>query len=273
MRLMEFINSVSETVGAAGLAYEARILKAMSAAQIPGLEFKGDTSAGYSSHGAGDIEASYNGNAFNIEVKAKITDQMGGGSLKYDRSSGIWTPSEKLAAASEPEDIELMISVAKSAQSAVDAYLDALAKLEPIDYHSKMKGIPFIAQYDSVTETGARETLKASGHHKAINRIVQLDERYIVGLYNKKGVYYIQIGGAGLFYLGKDPLGLGVPPFKGEVNIEMRLGFAGGAVKIPGHPELEGRRAELRCIGRMKTKSTSPFSLDDPNSIKSLFNK
>ena len=42
-------------------------------------------------------------------------------------------------------------------------------------------------------------------------------------LYNQKNVNYIQIGDAGLFYMGKDILNLGVPKFDGESQIEMRI--------------------------------------------------
>ena len=261
MKAKEFFTT--ETVGKAGPAYEAKVLKALSAANVRGLEFKGDTGAGFSRFGAGDIEASFRGKPFNIEVKASLNDQMGGGSLKFDGNT--WSPSAALRAAVEPDDIDLMIAAAKNAEPALQAYLEELKTKEPQEFHAQNTGIPFVAEYN------AREELKASGHHKALNQIVTIDERYIVSLYNKKGVYYIQVGGAGLFHLGSDPLELGVPAFKGTVNVEMRIGFAGNKVKIPGHPDKQARRAEYRCIGRMKTSSKSPYSLDDPQSVRILF--
>jgi len=263
MRVKDFINNIEETVGKAGPEYEAKVLKALGAARVPGLDFKGDTGAGFSRFGAGDIEASYNGKPFNIEVKASVLDQMGGGSVKFD--GNMWSPSPALQAAVEPDDIDLILEAAKGAEPALQAYLEELRTKEPQEFHAQNKGIPFVAEYN------AREELKASGHHKALNQIVTIDERYIVALYNKKGVYYIQVGGAGLFHLGSDPLELGAPAFKGTVNVEMRIGFAGTKVKIPGHPDMQARRAEYRCIGRMKTKSKSPYSLDDPESIRTLF--
>ena len=261
MRAIEFFTN--EGVNSGGLEYEAAVLTAMSQAQIPGLEFQGDTSAGFSSHGEGDIEATYNGSKFNIEVKASINDQMGGGSVAFDGNN--WRPSPKLAAATEPDDLALILTAAKGVEPALAAYLQELNTKDPQEFHAKNTGIPFVAEYN------AREELKASGHHKALNQIVTLDERYIVGLYNKKNVFYIQVGGAGLFHLGSDPLSLGVPAFKGNVNVEMRIGFAGTKVNIPGHPDKTARRAEYRCIARMKTNSKSPYTLDDPESIRALF--
>lgn len=248
-----------------GLEYESAVLNAMSAAQVPGLEWQADTSAGYSSHGEGDIEATFNGNKFNIEVKASINDQMGGGSVAFDGNN--WRPSAKLQAGTEPDDLALILKAAEAAEPALAAYLQELNTKDPQEFHAQNKGIPFVA------EVNAREDLKASGHHKALNQIVTLDQRYIVGLYNKKNVFYIQVGGAGLFALGSDPLGLGVPAFEGSVNVEMRIGFAGTKVKIPGRDDTTARRAEYRCIARMKTKSKSPFTLDDPESIRTLFDQ
>ena len=65
-----------------GLEYERKVLSALVAAQIPGLEFEIDSSAGFSNQGAGDIEAVYNGKKFNIEVKSGGKDQMGGTSIR-----------------------------------------------------------------------------------------------------------------------------------------------------------------------------------------------
>lgn len=263
MRARELFTNEGRNDG--GIEYENAVLKAMSAAQVPGLEFQADTSAGFSSHGEGDIEASYNGNKFNIEVKASINDQMGGGSVAFDGNN--WRPSPKLAAATEPDDLALILKAAEAAEPALQAYLEELKTKDPQDFHARNTGIPFVAEYN------AREELKASGHHKALNQIVTLDERYIVGLYNKKNVYYIQVGGAGLFALGSDPLNLGVPAFKGSVNVEMRIGFAGTKVTIPGRDDTTARRAEYRCIARMKTNSKSPYTLDDPESIRTLFDQ
>ena len=95
-----------------------------------------------------------------------------------------------------------------------------------------------------------------------------------------KNVYYIQIGGAGLFYMGKNPLNLPVPEFNGEIQVEVRIGYAGDSSgstskaftnKAGSKNIIEARRAELRCIGRMLTRSKSPYSLDNMNDVKKLF--
>ena len=80
--------------------------------------------------------------------------------------------------------------------------------------------------------------------------------------------------------MGKNPLNLPVPAFQGEINVEFRIGYAGdtkGSIsrsfsKKTGSEEIiQARRAELRCIGRMITKSKSKYSLDNIEDIQSLF--
>ena len=80
--------------------------------------------------------------------------------------------------------------------------------------------------------------------------------------------------------MGKNPLNLPVPAFQGEINVEFRIGYAGdtkGSIsrsfsKKAGSEEInQARRAELRCIGRMITKSKSKYSLDNIEDIQSLF--
>ncbi len=75
---------ITESVGQAGLDYELKVHKAMKDAKIVGLnagDKPNNETAGFSNQGAGDIEASYNGNPFNIEIKSSAKDQMGGGSF------------------------------------------------------------------------------------------------------------------------------------------------------------------------------------------------
>jgi len=80
--------------------------------------------------------------------------------------------------------------------------------------------------------------------------------------------------------MGKNPLNLPVPEFNGEIQVEVRIGYAGDSSgstskaftnKAGSKDIIEARRAELRCIGRMLTRSKSPYSLDNMNDVKELF--
>ena len=205
-----------------------------------------------------------------------MKDQMGGGSLRYERKNKTLIPSPKLAASTEPEDLEILLNATKTKFKEINKYLDFLKTQEPKKVHAEYAnvGVPFICSQE------ARSAAVKGGYQKAIQSYVKLDSRYITNLYNGKNVYYIQIGKAGLFYMGKNPLNLPVPAFKGEINVELRIGYAGDTkgstsrafTKKAGSEELiQARRAELRCIGRMITKSKSPYSLDKKEDVQKLF--
>ena len=274
--MRSFKKYLDETVGAGGLVYELKVYEALIGAKIEGLDAGDKPGAGFSSHGFGDIEAAYNGKAFNIEIKAGMKDQMGGGSLRYDRKTKQLTPSPKLAASGDQEDIAILMQAVQTKIPAINKYLDFIAKQEPTKVHKDYAkvGVPFVAS------TSAREAAKKAGLQSAVQDYVKGDSRYIKNLYNGKNVYYIQIGGAGLFYMGKNPLNLPVPEFNGEIQVEVRIGYAGDSSgstskaftnKAGSKEIIEARRAELRCIGRMLTRSKSPYSLDNMNDVKELF--
>ena len=80
--------------------------------------------------------------------------------------------------------------------------------------------------------------------------------------------------------MGKNPLNLPVPEFNGEIQVEVRIGYAGDSSgstskaftnKAGSKVIIEARREELRGIGRMLTRSKSPYSLDNMNDVKELF--
>ena len=260
-RAESIIEPVTESVGQAGLDYELKVHNAMKAANIPGLNAGDKPTAGFSNQGAGDIEASYNSKPFNIEIKASAKDQMGGGSFQYDFATKQFTPVKEM----NPEDLELMLAAAKEKVNDLDNYIIAARKLEPVQFHKNISGVPI-----KVSKAG-RDILKKDGLLAKINKNVSTSASFIIRHYNKKGVYYIQIGGAGLFYMGKNPFNLPVPELNAEIQIEMRLGFGGGKLSFPTNPPIEARSAGLRLQGRLLTKSKSPYTLDKVEDVKTLF--
>lgn len=252
---------LNETIGQAGLDYELKVHSAMKSAKIKGLNPGDKPGAGFSNQGAGDIEASYNGKPFNIEIKASAKDQMGGGSFRYDMATETFTPVKEL----DPEDLDLLMAAAKEKIDDINNYIKAARKIEPVEYHKNINGIPLKISVEG------REELKKKGLLAKINKNTKTSTNFIIKHYNKKGVYYIQVGGAGLFYMGKDPLKLGVPELKGEIQIEMRLGFSGGKLKFPTDPPTNARAAGLRLQGRLLTKGKSEYNIDNVEDIKKLF--
>lgn len=259
--MKSFKSYLEETVGQAGLDYELKVYNAVIDAKVPGLIPGDKPTAGFSNRGAGDLEASYKGKPFNIEIKASSKDQMGGGSFRYTMSGQQFFPVKEM----DPEDLDLLMSAAKEKANDIDNYIKALQKIEPVEYHRNNVGIPLKAS------VAARAELKKSGLLAKINKNTKTDAAFIKKHYNKKGVYYINIGGAGLFYMTKNPLGLPVPELNAEIQIEMRLGFGGGKLSFPTDPPTPARSAGLRLQGRLLTKGKSPYNMDNAEDVKKLF--
>jgi hypothetical protein len=247
--------ALNETVGDQGLVYEQKVYAALKKANIKGLDVGAKPAAGFSRHGAGDIEATVDGMPFNIEVKLSGNDQMGAGQLVYDYKTNTIQPHGNLAAKTAPEDLELILDAARQKIPAVRKYIQVLRREHGVHVDGFPARIP----------KPVRIQMTDAGHSEPINARIMTNSQYIVDHYNAKGVYYIQIGGAGLFYLGSNPLDLPIPPFAGQARIEMRLKYSGPS----GDSDL--RRAEWVAIGRMVSTMQSPYTLDDAKSVQAMF--
>ena len=262
-----FFHVVNETVGTGGIEYEGKIHDALVAAKIDGLDPGEKPGAGFSNQGAGDLELKLNGKDFNVEVKMDTKAQMGGTSIKYDAKTKRFEAGDKDI---EKDILVKLLGLAKSKAGDIEKYVAAVNLM-----HKKL-GIDYVATgFPIKTAYEVKEKLKGSGHLKAINVVEKIDNNFIIKHYNDKGVFYINIGGQGLFYVGKNPLGLPIPAFNPEVQIELRLGYGGGKVffnvnnnKIPARNG--GYRAQARLV---RFKDKSPYNLDDPKSIQAMFAK
>lgn len=255
----EFTLFEEKVAGQKGLDYELKIYKAIQQSGVDFFTPGSKPSAGFSNVGAGDIEGMLNGKPFNIEVKLSPDDQMGGGSFTYDMSSKSFAAAKRM----DPADEELLLGAVKQKTKALDNYINAARKLDPVKYHRDISGVPI-----KISKQG-RDILKAKGLLKDINTKVITDARFIEKHYNKKGVYYIQIGGAGLFYLGKNIYKLPVPRLSGEIQVEIRLAYSGTKGKFPDGTET--RTAGLRFQGRLRTKGKSKHTIDTVQGIYKLF--
>ena len=261
MRVSRVTSILGESVGDKGLQYELQVYHAIMSSKIPGLSPGDKPAAGYSNQGAGDIEATYNGNPFNIEIKLDRKAQMGGGQLIYDRASESVKAHPNMVAKTDPDDISMILDAAEAKREAINTYIDELM----------FRGVEAYGFPCSVPKE-VRDSMTADGLSRAVNTVVKGSTRYIVDHYNRKGVYYIQIGGAGLFYLGKNPLNLPVPAFEGDAQIEMRIKYAGATPNSQG-VKSSNRRAEWVAIGRLMTSVKSSYSLDDTKSIQEMFSE
>ena len=67
--------------------------------------------------------------------------------------------------------------------------------------------------------------------------------------------------------MNKNPLNLPVPKFDGSCNIEIRLGRSGSKVLKSGVEVVSGA---FRAQARLITKSSSPYSLDNPEQAEQI---
>lgn len=271
------LDEMAMGIGKRGLDYENTVLAAIQTANVPGLKLTKLGAAGTSAADLADIEATWNGKPFYIECKSARSDTMGSFSMIYNKQQGTFTPSPTATKTGKVEEEDIIIGqqACLNKKDAIDAYLEELATREPLELHKDaLLGIPFKAEYNT------REKMVQDGYQRAIQQMISASSNFITNMYNSKDVYYIQVGGAGLFYMGTDVLGLGVPRFEGEVKMEVRFKPAGdtsgsvsrAASKKVGY-EIQARNVMLICGGKIITKSNSPYTLDDPESIRTLFDQ
>ena len=267
--MLSFKEWLRESVGVKGEKYQNQIYRVLFNAKreipLPLLSVPGKKSSAYSSQGYGDIEAKYQDAPFNIEVKSSALDQMGGFSIRYNQKTGEFIFPEHI----EEEDKTVLLDLAKSKISQLNTYIDRANELSD---DPTIESLPF------KSTVAVRDQLKDEGLSKNINTVQKYHTKFIENLYNNKGVYYIQIGGrggsstrgSGLFFLGKNPLNLPIPELNGELQVEMRIKWAGTKKSDPSIY----RTAQLFLIGRFTSFQTSSvYTLDDPDSIKDMFAK
>lgn len=246
----------------AGIVYEKNILNIIRPLQtLDGLMILNEFSGGFSAHGS-DLELLLKGDRFNVEVKKDLKAQMGGGIIDYDFMTNELIPKGSLLFMDEIV-LEKILELAETKIFALNEYISYIENLdENFDKYNPISGIPIKANILH------RAQAKEAGLLKNINGTFSMDTSFIENHYNSKNIYYIQIGGAGLFYMGKNPNNLPIPRLEGIINIEFRLGYSGTKYGLDN----KYRAANLRAQARMVTTVSSPYTLDDKKSIEKLLN-
>jgi hypothetical protein len=121
------------------------------------------------------------------------------------------------------------------------------------------KKIPIICTMDT--------WVKAKKEKLLFNTRIPFNTDFITTFYKKKNVYYVQIGGAGLFYLHENPANLPIPQLKGKIDIEIRTGRSGARYKVLENTIISGG---LRVQSRLKTKNKSPHTIDTIKGVQKL---
>lgn len=183
-----------------------------------------------------------------VEVKANGRAQMGGGSVAY--RDGVFEAAGL--------NIEMSQAIADLLNDMADSSL--VRGIERLLTFLSTRSKQFLGVPISGFDDSRWERAIDRGMLLSINRTFQSDVDVIAQHYARKNTHYIQIGGAGLFRLGDDnPAGLPVPKLKGRVQLEVRLARAGGK-----------STAGLRVQARLLAGNESPYTLDDPESVKAM---
>ncbi len=269
MRLYEFDVPIDEKASLGGLEYEKTVSSVLQQI-LP--QFKDQAkfvsldcgTAGFCAFGV-DLELDIGGKDFNVEIKQNTKAQMGGTSVRYNPE----TDSAEIVntGAIDEDSRPYFISAVKSKKDAIVNWIDVIRKQPPPELHANL---PYKFPVSGVTKE-AWQAAVSSGALKALNDKVRFQNTNLISsAYNKKNVYYIQIGGAGLFYLNKNPYNLPIPQFEGEIDIEFRLGPAGSKLRKIGDQQYSVVSATYRCQGRLKTTIKSKMSLDNPEQAVSI---
>ena len=70
-----------------------------------------------------------------------------------------------------------------------------------------------------------------------------------------------------MFYLSENPANLPIPKLEGQIDIEIRAGRSGSKKNASGVAVVSGL---LRAQGRLRFQGQSPYTLDDPESVRAM---
>lgn len=253
------------SVGAGGVEYENKVMSVISE-QIHNTQLKVKES-GTAAFSAAEPDLvlirKANNAPINIEIKQDRDAQMGGGSYNYDMNSGKFYVSAKTVI--DPGINDKIIDILESKKKYLDKLLDYSREINPPELSQGIKGLPLKATKDSWEELTRQKYLVP------LNGKVAVTSSFLHAHYKKKNCYYIQIGGAGLYYLYSNPLNLPVPQLRVDMNIELRMGRAGS--KMDGKLKQQVATGNIRAQGRLDAKMlvASPYSLDIPGHFEKLF--
>jgi hypothetical protein len=239
---------IEESSNQRGFEYEDEVIAVLNSEGVSG-DIKSGAGA---SAAAADADIKINDQIYKIEVKLDKGAQMGGTSLRYYPE--------------RTEDGKYFSIVSKSVEEdTIEMMEESLTPIIPdLDVFLEFVGV---SKLPATIERDKWAEAVSLGLLKPLNVKIERTTRFITNHYKKKGIDYIQIGGAGLFHLAENPANLPVPKLEGNINIELRPGRSGSKTRKDG-TKVVG--AGIRVQGRLKFKGTSPYTLDDPKSVREM---
>lgn len=249
-------------VGSGGLDYENKVLAAIKS-KIGSTPYKIKPSTAGFSAAEVDLILLYGSDQIPVEIKMDKKAQMGGGSYNFDIKTGKFSMSGKTVM--DPGIASKIIEVLEDKKSDLIKLLDYAKKESPVSLSQNINGLP-LKTTKAVWEAMTKNRLLVP-----LNAKIEVPTSFLYDHYKKKGCYYIQIGGAGLYYLHSNPLNLPVPQLKATMQIELRLARAGST--LDSKLKVNVASGNIRAQGRLNGKSvvSSPYSLDNANDFLEVF--
>lgn len=251
--LREFISTLLEYTDAC--RYESSIIKSLKAAGVQGYMKR----AACDDSSRPDADIRVNGEVYYIEVKSHDKAQMGGGSIGYSLRDKKFYP------VGQNRDLSGMIVDVLNDMNDTSLQKGLSTLLKHLSQANEKR---FVDVPVSGFSPESWDEIRDFGLLQAINRTFESDISVIAQHYARKQTYYIQIGGAGFFRLGEEnPANLPVPVLNGRVKLELRLAKAGERAGV------STAAAGLRVQARLYARNSSPYTLEDPDSIKQMMTK
>jgi len=237
-----------------GIAYEKFIKKVISSSNNKDIKVR---LIGNKPGKGGDILLTLGNTKIQIELKLNDNAQIGSFTANYDNNTLIFSKPE----ISNSVGVDAMYKElnSKAYKDKIKEYNNiGLKYAEDNGYRAEIKNGKLYASQEVF------DFLVVDKHLSKLNFQVDSDQSIIEDLYNKEGVYYIDFGNKGLFYLGEDVNGLGVPQLKAEVMLYARMtrssanssGLYTSSIRV--FPSLKGNIKE------------SNISLSDPKNISKV---
>ena len=202
-----------------------------------------------------------NTKTISIEVKQSATARFGQISLGYENGKVILKRGGKKMDPSEIPGGQDLIATAEKGQKYIENILAFLSKKEKQNFTTFPLG-------KSISAKTAAE-LKQKRYYKSLQRLAKETPeglQRVIDHYNSKGVYYIQVGGKGLYFLGQDIDNIGVPAFKADFVVGLR---------VKDSTSRKTGRTTLSLVSEPKIKNTrslkaSPISLNNKKGVEAF---
>ena len=200
-----------------GFIYEAAVHRKLKDKGIVPLGFQ----PAASDPNKPDCKFIYKGETYNLEVKLDFKTDFGQGTLDYTPDGWVLGGVQEFTKAGIP----------RAGYAAAEKMRQLLRAVGTEEFANKKwgyKGAPNKGTIPNADFTLENKKQDQARFKDAYNPI---DKTSIWDYYATKGVYYVQVGGYGLYYMSANPANLPIPPLDVTSRVRIRI-KAGGSIPV-----------------------------------------